>query len=159
MKKTFTLLAIIALSTTVTSQIMTDEVLSNAKTTVVKNQPSDNSTSSSDESKEFADLYKMHNLKKNVVTAEVLTYLLNNEDPREKNTAAIIENGSGCDIILRLVGVENKKIYNLPIAKRTKNKFVIEKGSYTLRANVCDADYYSQKKFSAQPLVLKLANR
>lgn len=90
------------------------------------------------------------------MNAEVLTYLLNDDDPKDKQTAAVIENISSCNIILRLVGINNNVIYNLPIARNSKNQFVIDKGNFTLKSNVCGAKYYSQKNIK-DPLILKLS--
>lgn len=116
-----------------------------------------NSSSSNSENKEFATLMEKDQMNKTQVTSEVLTYLLNDSDPKEKKTAAVIENLSNCNIIVRLVNINSSKIYNLPIVKNSKNQFVIIKGNYTLKSNVCTAKYYSQKNIS-EPLLLKLGN-
>lgn len=108
--------------------------------------------------REFQDLMAKDKINKKQVNAEVLTYLLNEPDDREQNTAAVIENTSGCNLILRVVGISNGKIYNLPVYANSKNQFVLQKGSYTLRASICGANYYSQKQISA-PLILKLGTR
>lgn len=118
------------------------------------NYPTNSSTKERDE---FKTLMEKDALNKKQINAEVLTYLLNDSDPQDKNTAAVIENKSNCDIILRLVGVENHLVYNLPINRNSKNQFVIQKGNYTLKSKICSANYYSQKKIS-EPLILKLFN-
>ena len=110
----------------------------------------------SSEKKEFADLMEKDQIDKNKKTAEVLTYLLNDTDPADPYTVAVIDNLSGCNIIVRLVAVKGNQIYNLPVPKHSKNQFVIYKGNYTMKANVCAAKYYSQKQISA-PLILKLS--
>ncbi len=115
------------------------------------------SSSSSNENREFSALLEKDQINKKYVTAEVLTYLLNDSDPQEKNTAAVIENTSNCNIIVRLVGVQSNQIYNLPISRNSKNQFVILKGNYTLKSNICGAKYYSQKNI-VDPLILKLSN-
>ncbi len=109
------------------------------------------------ESSEFATLLEKDRVNKKQVTAKVLTYLLNDSDPEEKNTAAVIENSSSCNMILRLVSVHSNQIYNLPIARNSKNQFVILKGNYTLKSYICGAKYYSQKNI-LEPLILKLSN-
>lgn len=116
-----------------------------SKTTVLKT-----------ENKEFEELMQKDQINKKQVTAEVLTYLLNDDDPNDPKTAAVIDNNSSCDIILRLVEIQGNRIYNLPVPKNSKNQFVIYKGSYTMKTNVCAAKYYSQKQISA-PLILKLS--
>ena len=115
-----------------------------------------NNPGSVDEGKEFADLMEKDQIDKNKKTAEVLTYLLNDTDPADPYTVAVIDNLSGCNIIVRLVAVKGNQIYNLPVPKNSKNQFVIYKGSYTMKSNVCAAKYYSQKQISA-PLILKLS--
>ncbi|AZB20899.1 hypothetical protein EG338_01410 [Kaistella haifensis] len=115
-----------------------------------------NNPGSVDESKEFADLIEKDQIDKNKKTAEVLTYLINDTDPADPYTVAVIDNLSGCNIIVRLVAVKGNQIYNLPVPKNSKNQFVIYKGSYTMKSNVCAAKYYSQKQISA-PLILKLS--
>ncbi|OWK99484.1 hypothetical protein AP75_00630 [Kaistella haifensis DSM 19056] len=116
-----------------------------SKTTVLKT-----------ESNEFEELMEKDQINKKQVIAEVLTYLLNDDDSNDPKTAAVIDNNSSCDIILRLVEIQGNRIYNLPIPKHSKNQFVIYKGNYTMKTNVCAAKYYSQKQISA-PLILKLS--
>jgi len=115
-----------------------------------------NKAGSVDESKEFAELMEKDQTDKNKKTAEVLTYLLNDTDPADPYTVAVIDNLSGCNIIVRLVAVKGNQIYNLPVAKNSKNHFKIAKGSYTMRSNVCESKYYSQKSIT-EPLILKLS--
>lgn len=108
------------------------------------------------ENKEFEELMEKDQINKKQLTAEVLTYLLNDDDSNDPKTAAVIDNNSSCDIILRLVEIQGNRIYNLPVPKNSKNQFVIYKGNYTMKTNVCAAKYYSQKQISA-PLILKLS--
>ncbi|QOW11523.1 hypothetical protein Q73A0000_14665 [Kaistella flava (ex Peng et al. 2021)] len=115
------------------------------------------SSNINNERREFATLISNDQINKKKINAEVVNYLLNDADPKEKNTAAVIENTSRCDMILRLVGVSNNKIYNLPISRNSKNQFIIEKGNYTLKSNIFEAKYYSQKNIT-EPLILKLSN-
>lgn len=116
-----------------------------------------NSTKTNNEGQEFENLMEKDLINKKRVNAEVLTYLLNDDDPQDKKTAAVIENLSSCNIILRLVGINNNVIYNLPIKRNSKNQFIISKGNFTLKSNVCGAKYYSQKNIT-EPLLLKLNN-
>lgn len=116
-----------------------------------------NSTTISTSGNEFKTLWDQDQINKNKVTAEVLTYLLNDSDHAETHTAAVIENTSRCDIIIRMVGISVNEIYNLPIRANSKNQFVIKKGNYTLKSAICGANYYSQKNLT-EPLILKLSN-
>ena len=118
-------------------------------------RPNSGTTSSTNESREFADLIAKDQINKNDETAKVLTYLLNDADPKEKQTAAVITNTSNCNIIVRLTQSGGNKIYNLPVSKNSKNQFIIDKGNYTLRSNVCSAKYYSQKSVT-DALILTL---
>ncbi|WP_052252064.1 DUF6759 domain-containing protein [Kaistella solincola] len=116
-----------------------------------------NASAPKNEGSEFDQLMAKDQIDKRKVTAEVLTYLLNDPDPTEKQTGAVIENKSNCNIIIRLVGINSTKIYNLPIPRQSKNQFVIDKGNYTLKSDICGANYYSQKDIT-EPLILKLSN-
>ena len=118
---------------------------------------SNSSTSSSNERSEFLTLMEKDKINKTKVTAEVLTYLLNDSDSREPRTAVVITNNSNCDMILRMVRLNKNLVYNLPIARNSKNQFVVEKGNYTLKSKICNANYYSQKRLT-EPLILKLSN-
>ena len=104
---------------------------------------------------EFAELMEKDQIDKNRVTADVLTYLLNDPEDEDRNTAAVIENSAACNIIVRFTGISNGKIYNLPVHKMGKNHFIIEKGTYTVKSEICTTDYYSHK-FITEPLILKL---
>ncbi len=118
-------------------------------------QPGTPSAVIPNENKEFADLMEKDQVNKKQKTAEVLTYLLNDPEPEDPYTATVIENTSNCNIIVRLVSVNGSQIYNLPIPRNGKNHFKIAKGNYTLKSNVCEAKYYSQKSIT-EPLILKL---
>lgn len=116
------------------------------------------STSSSSEKREYDLLIEKDKVNKLSVNAEVVTYLLNETESEDKITAIVIDNNSSCDLILRLVEMRTNQIYNLPVPRNAKNQFVIKKGNYTLKSNVCAARYYSQKYIS-EPLILALSNR
>lgn len=113
-------------------------------------------TTSTAEAREFAELYAKDQLNKTNETADVLNYLLNDEDLSDLNTALVLENTSNCNIIVRMVHVDGKRIYNLPVPKNSKNHFKIAKGNYTMKANVCHAKYYSQKSIS-ESITLKIS--
>ena len=114
-------------------------------------------SSTSNERNEFSGLMEKDKINKDRVTAEVLTYLLNDSNSYEPRTAVVITNNSNCDMIFRMVRLNKNLIYNLPIAGNSKNQFVVEKGNYTLKSKICNASYYSQKNIS-EPLILKLSN-
>lgn len=116
-----------------------------------------NSTNNSSSNVEFKTLWDKDQINKKQVNAQVLTYLLNDSDPKETHTAASIENTSRCNMILRMVGISGGEIYNLPIQANSKNQFVIKKGNYTLKSSICGANYYSQKNV-VEPLILTLSS-
>lgn len=95
------------------------------------------------EKAEFDMLMKQDSINKHQTAAESLDVLLN-EDPNNKKVSLIIYNTSNCNIILRFAG---KKFYNLPIYKNNKNFILVEKGSYSLGANLCNARYSATKTF------------
>lgn len=117
------------------------------------NYPASNSANSN----EFKTLWDKDQINKKQVNAQVLTYLLNDSDPKETYTAASIENTSRCNMILRMFGISGGEIYNLPIQANSRNQFVIKKGNYTLKSSICGANYYSQKNV-VEPLILKLSS-
>ena len=117
--------------------------------------PSSNTGTPINENREFEELWQKDQVNKKRETAEVLTYLLNDTDVNDKYTAAVITNDSNCNMILRLVAIKGDQIYNLPVQRNSKNQFKILKGSYTLKSNICGANYYSQKTI-IDPLILKL---
>ena len=118
---------------------------------------STSSGSGSNERNEFATLMAKDKINKDKVTGEVLTDLLNDSDPKESRTAVVITNNSNCDIIFRMVRLNSNLVYNLPIARNSKNQFVVEKGNYTMKSKICNANYYSQKSIT-DALILTLSN-
>ncbi|TXF77189.1 DUF6759 domain-containing protein [Chryseobacterium sp.] len=112
--------------------------------------------SENSEAREFYELTELEKKGKNLRTAEVLTYLLGDDDVEDPFTAVVIDNFSNCDIIVRIVEINGNEIYNLPISKGGKNYLKIRKGNYTLKAKMCSAQYYSQKQI-VEPLILKLS--
>lgn len=118
--------------------------------------PNPTSTTKQSKTHEFDKLWTEDQLNKDQKTAAVLNYLLNNPDPRDPKTAIVIENSSDCDLIMRLLNTDTSESYNLPVRRKSKNQFIISKGSYTLKSTICTAQYYSQKNI-VEPLVLKLS--
>lgn len=112
--------------------------------------------SEKNEAKEFYELTEFEKKGKNQRTAEVLTYLLGDDDEKDPFTAVVIDNFSDCDIIVRIVEISGNGIYNLPISKGGKNYLKVKKGNYTVKTRMCNASYYSQKQIS-EPLILKLS--
>lgn len=76
--------------------------------------------------------------------ARVLTHLFNN-DPNKKEAYVEIMNKSKCNIIVQFKG---RKFYNLNVNANTKNYLLVDKGSYTLSTDVCNAKYTSSKNIN-----------
>lgn len=96
------------------------------------------------EAAEFAELMKQDSLNKDRVVAESLDLLLN-EEVSSRRISVMINNHTDCNIIVRFSG---DRFYSLPIAKRSKNFIIIEKGDYVLGANLCRARYTVSKTFT-----------
>ena len=96
------------------------------------------------EKAEFDELIKQDSINKNSTAAESLDVLLN-EDPNDKRISVMINNNSNCNIIVRFAG---DKFYNLPILRNRKNFIVIDKGNYSIGANLCTARYSATKTFT-----------
>jgi hypothetical protein len=80
--------------------------------------------------------------RKNDITAEVLTKLLNPTNPNEQEIALKIVNTSNCDIE---VDIKSKnKNYNLKIPTKDYKYTLIEKGNYEITSIVCDKEYYNK---------------
>lgn len=84
-------------------------------------------------------------------TVDLLNHLFNN-DPNRRQAYIQIENLSKCNMIVKISG---KKFYNLNVPAQNKNFILVDKGSYTLSTNVCDAKY-SSKKNVTQDIVVTL---
>lgn len=77
-------------------------------------------------------------------TVDLLNHLFSN-DPNRREAYVQIENKSKCNLIVKISG---KKYYNLDVPANGQNFILIDKGSYTLTTNVCDAKYSSVKNIN-----------
>ena len=82
---------------------------------------------------------------KTVQAARVLNHLFDN-NPNKKEAYVEITNRSKCNIVVQFKG---KKFYNLNVNANTKNYILIDKGTYTLTTDVCDAKYSTTKNINA----------
>lgn len=76
--------------------------------------------------------------------AKVLTHLFDN-DPNKREAYVEIMNKSKCNIIVKFNG---RKFYNLNVNANTKNYILIDKGSYVMTTDVCDAKYSANKNIT-----------
>ncbi|QOR73475.1 hypothetical protein IMZ16_08075 [Cruoricaptor ignavus] len=84
-------------------------------------------------------------------TVDMLNHLFSN-DPNKREAYVVIENKSKCNLIIKFAG---KKYYNLDVKAHDQNYILIDKGTYTLTTNVCDAKYSSTKNIR-QDIVITL---
>ena len=82
-------------------------------------------------------------------TADLLNHLFNT-DPSSKTAYVQIVNRSKCNLIVKING---KKFYNLDVPANNQNFILVEKGSYTMTTNVCDAKYSSSKNIGKDIVV------
>ncbi|PWN69854.1 hypothetical protein C1631_007495 [Chryseobacterium phosphatilyticum] len=96
----------------------------------------------SEEAEEFKRLIAESSVEHKKKAVQLLNAMLN-EDISRKEAILLFKNKSDCNIVLR---IEGKDFYNLAVPARGENFIVINKGSYTLNSNVCDAKYTSKKE-------------
>lgn len=77
-------------------------------------------------------------------TVDLLNHLFSN-DPKRREAYVNIKNMSKCNMIVKISG---KKFYNLDVKARGQNFILVDKGTYTLTTNVCDAKYSSVKNIN-----------
>lgn len=95
----------------------------------------------SNEAEEFKRLIAETSAEHKEKTVQLLNTMLN-EDITKKESILLFKNNSDCNIVLR---VEGKEYYNLAVPAHGENFIIVNKGSYTLKSNVCDMKYFSQK--------------
>lgn len=77
-------------------------------------------------------------------TAEVLTFLLNNEESNSTKTAITVENTSPCNMVLTISG--NNYYKKIPIASGKMGSAMIPKNqNYRLSGKVCNSSYQTSK--------------
>ena len=96
------------------------------------------------EKEEFLSLMKQDSINKQYAAAESLEILLG-DNHNSSRISLIINNGSACDVIVRLAG---DKSYRMPIPANGRNFIVIPKGKYEIRANLCGYLFSSTKIFT-----------
>ena len=79
--------------------------------------------------------------KSNDGTVKMLNHLFN-ADPNAPEAYISIVNNSRCNMIVKISG---RKFYNLTVPSGGKNYILVDKGSYNLTTDICDAKYSSTK--------------
>ena len=82
-------------------------------------------------------------------TVKLLNQLFDN-DVSNKDAILLIQNNSGCNMIIK---VQGKEIYNLPVRAGGENFVVLKKGNYQLSGNACNANYSSSKSIAKNTVV------
>ena len=82
-------------------------------------------------------------------TVKLLNQLFDN-DVSDKNAILLIQNNSGCNMIIKVHG---KETYNLPVRAGGENFVVLKKGNYQLSGNACNAKYSSLKSIAKNTVV------
>lgn len=75
-------------------------------------------------------------------TAKLLNELFANNSPDSPDAIILVRNQSDCDMILKIEGKQN---YNLAIPSRGETSLIVNKGTYSISSNLCDAIYNSKK--------------
>lgn len=95
----------------------------------------------SDEAEEFKRLIASTSKEHKEKTVRLLNAMFN-EDINSKEIILLFKNQSDCNLVLK---IEGKDFYNMAVPAKGENFIVINKGTYTLRGNVCDVIYSSKK--------------
>ena len=109
------------------------------------NAPTSGNSSNNSSASEFEILMKKNALDKDVRSAEAINQFLN-DSPTDSKSAILFNNKTNCNIIIRISG--KGKNYNLPIEKMNINYIVLEKGSYSFKANLCNSRYSANKNLT-----------
>lgn len=102
--------------------------------------PTNNSGSAANTAREYEELIKTYKPE----TAEVLSDLLNNDDPSNPKTSISISNKSSCNMVLTISG--NNFFKKIPIgAGKIGYTMVPKNQNYRLSGMVCNSSYQSTK--------------
>ena len=82
-------------------------------------------------------------------TVKLLNQLFDN-DVANKDAILLIQNHSGCNMIIRVHGKES---YNLPVRAGGENFVVLKKGNYKLSGTACNDQYTSTKSIAKNTVV------
>ncbi|WP_263602154.1 DUF6759 domain-containing protein [Chryseobacterium sp. PET-29] len=107
----------------------------------------------SEEAEEFKRLISATSKEHKEKTVKLLDAMFN-EDVNSKEVILLFKNLSDCNLVLKIQG---KDFYNLAVPAKGENFIVINKGFYTLKGNVCDVVYFSQKDLN-KSIFLTISN-
>lgn len=121
----------------------------NLKPTIVEVPKSVMKQRETDEAEEFKKLLSENPEKHKEKTVNLLNQLFDN-DVTNKQAILLMKNNSDCNMIVRIQG---KQFYNLAVPAKGENFLVVEKGSYQINSNVCDAKYNTAKSIEKNMLI------
>ncbi|MBV8328201.1 DUF6759 domain-containing protein [Chryseobacterium sp.] len=114
--------------------------------------PSGNTGNAASTEREYNELIKTYKPE----TAEVLSDLLNNDDPGNPRTSISVENKSPCNMVLTISG--NNFFKKIPIgAGKIGYTMVLKNQNYRLSGTLCNSSYQSTK-FITSSYAIKLSN-
>ncbi|SMP27166.1 DUF6759 domain-containing protein [Chryseobacterium profundimaris] len=105
------------------------------------------------EAEEFKRLIASTSKEHKEKTVKLLNAMFN-EDINSKEVILLFKNQSDCNLVLKIQG---KDFYNLAVPAKGENFIVINKGTYTLKGNVCDVVYSSKKELN-KSIFLTISN-
>ena len=101
------------------------------------------------EAEEFKQLLNESEKERQSKTVSVLNTLFD-QDIAGKDAILLTQNNSNCNIIVRIQG---SKSYKLAVPSHAENSMVVQKGTYQLNSNFCNAKYYANKEISKNMVV------
>lgn len=104
--------------------------------------PSSGTKAYSSEASEFQALIAEYEKTKDQRAAEAVSQFLN-DSTSDPQAAVLFKNNTSCNIIIRING--NGKSISFPVEKNSINYLMLDKGTYTFKANLCKAKYSSGK--------------
>ncbi|MEC3874500.1 DUF6759 domain-containing protein [Chryseobacterium salviniae] len=107
----------------------------------------------SEEAEEFKRLIASTSKEHKEKTVQLLNAMFN-EDINSKEVILLFKNQSDCNLVLKIQG---KDFYNMAVPAKGENFIVVNKGTYTLKGNVCDV-VYSSKKDLNKSIFLTISN-
>lgn len=106
-------------------------------------------THASTEKTEYEKLMQQNEKNHSARTVKLLNKLFDS-DRSDPSAILLVQNGSDCDIIVRVRGAE---MHDLPVPAHGENSVVIAKGSYELRSFFCGKPYAAAKDISKNTIV------
>lgn len=101
------------------------------------------------EAEEYASIVAANKAEHSKNTVNVLNQLFNS-DPSNTEAILLVQNGSNCNMIMRIQG---KKFYNMAVPANGESSIVLPQGDYKLTTNLCDLRYSADKQIRKNMVV------